>query len=305
MREEEEERVYDPLMQGNIPTAEGKLTFDDRDVQLLRIPCPVMQEFINHAYIDEEFKTYLFACAHQKEKSHHLIINFQDRTSWKEHARCAALEELGRKAEFADVLTVATLAKDTDFYNQMGNYHDVHQAKEFIHHFVEHLSDESTGYAFPIKVKKVLFPTFVDQLLETIHRVFFDQKATLSVRERMSFIELAYQFITLKMIEVVHPQFLSLVSKDSLDVEAVSIVGLCALLGIGEGVQWKEEDFDNIITIFFGPTLINRERAVHPERFERLLDVIHLLENKKGYLDEFASLYEKTTLKAQPLLKAR
>ena len=40
------------------------------------------------------------------------------------------------------------------------------------------------------------------------------------------------------MIEVVHPQFLSLVSKDSLDVEAVSIVGLCALLGIGEGVQW-------------------------------------------------------------------
>lgn len=291
IREEDEERIFDPFIQGNIPTNDGKVVIGEYEVDIVRFPCPVIQEFIHQAYVTEEFKTYLYACAHPKHKRKHLLINFQDRTSWKEHARCKAIEELSRKAEFAEVLTVVTLAKDTDFYNQMGLYHDIGQAEEFLHHFKDHLGDESTGYAFPAHLKKMLFPDFINSLLTTIHKVFFDQKKTLSLRERLDFIELAYHFITLKLIESVGPNYLSLISKDSLDITGIATVGLSALLGIIQGKKWTEEEIDHLITVLFGPTLLNRERVIHPERFERLHDMISLLENKKDFWKAFKSLY--------------
>ncbi len=143
---DEAEHLFDPLFQGNIPAKEWILSQEGREVVVLRMPCPIVQEMIDKAYPTVEFKTFLRAL---DPKEHLLFINYQDRTSWKEHARCLAMEELSRQAEFAKVLTVVTLAKDTDFYNQVGLYADISDPAVFIDHFTQHLGDEITGYYFP------------------------------------------------------------------------------------------------------------------------------------------------------------
>ena len=219
---EDSEHFFDPLFQGNIPGKEWSLTQGDQEIAVIRMPCPIVQEIIDKAYIIEEFKTFFRGLDMQQ---HLLLINYQDRTSWKEHARCVAIEEISRQAEFAEFLTVVTLAKDTDFYNQMGFYADINGADTFIDHFIQHLGDEITGYYFPPKIKKALFPTFIHSLFTSIHDVFFENKSSLTVQERLDFIQISYHFIELKLLELTHSTYLTLGSKDGLDVAATANVG--------------------------------------------------------------------------------
>ena len=79
---------------------------------------------------------------------------------------------------FSEVLNVVTLAKDTDFYKQIGTYHNLSDAKEFIDQFLEHLQDESTGYYFPSAIREKIFPKFSLDLLETLHQEVFHNKKT-------------------------------------------------------------------------------------------------------------------------------
>jgi len=293
---EEEGQIFDPLHQGNIPGEEWSIVFNEERIACLRMPSPVLQEVIDKAYISQEFKTFLSSL---KAKEHLLFINYQDRTSWKEHARSVALEELARQAEFADGLTVVTLAKDTDFYNQTGHYQNVNEAEVFIDHFHQHLNDEITGYHFPFRLKKALFPKYTHDLLHQIHATLFESKDHLSFIERLNFIQLTYHFIELKLLEIIRPTYVNFGSKDGLDISGTTSAGLIALLTISQNKKWRDEEVSKLETILFGPTLMNRERVIHPERFERLLSMIQLLENKKDYLKEFADLYDKATLQGE------
>lgn len=288
---EREDRIYDPLMQGNVPTIECRLS---NGVDLVRMPAPVRQRYVNRAEIAEEFVTYLRGLE-RKENEHHLFINFQDRTSWNEHARSFALEELGNLAEFAPVLTVVTLAKDTDFYNQKGIYEKLDHAESFIEQFVHHLGDENTGYFFPAKIKEKMFPTWSVQLLKQIHQTFFAKKQELSHQERVDFITLSYLFIELKLIELVDPTYLTHTSKDGLDVGGTSSVGLLALLH--EGKKWNQEEKELLFTILYVPTLLHRERSVHRKRIERLESALRRMEQNAPYLKDFEKLFQQATLK--------
>lgn len=285
-----EEHFLDLLHQGNIPTKEWSLLSQEGEISALRMPSPVVQEMINRAYIIEEFKNFL----HSLHKGETLLcINFQDRTSWREHARSFALEELARHAEYAPTLTVVTLAKDTDFYNQVGVYQELHEASVFIEHFIQHLGDEVTGYYFPPKLKSGSFPKFIKELLHQIHETFFDKKEELSFLERLNFIELAYHFIEWKLLELVKPTWVSFGSKDGLDITGTTHLGIIALLTLPKRRTWSEKEYDQLQTLLFGPTLMNRERVIHPERFERLISMIHLLEEKGDYLQDFKHLFSK------------
>jgi hypothetical protein len=238
---EEEEQIFDPLYQGNIPGKEWVIFQGENEIECIRTPCPTRQEIINRAFVAPEFKTYMSSLS---PKEHYLFINYQDRTSWKEHARSFALEEMSRQAEFAENFTVVTLAKDTDFYNQAGHYQEVDEAEIFIDHFYQHLSDEITGYHFPARLKRELFESFILELLNQIHVTFFDRREHLSFLDRLDFIEMGYHFIELKLMELVQPTILSLSSKDGLDVSATSSVGLIALMMIDKGKQWDEHSID-------------------------------------------------------------
>src|SRR6185503_7939459 len=150
-----------------------------------------MQEIISKAYIVDEFKEYLRSVLNKSEENHHLIINYQDSTSWKEHARNAVLQDLGNQAEFSEVLTVVTLSKDSEFYHQSGIYRELSSAENFLIQFKEHLMDENTGYYFPQKIRKMLFNKFIDDLFKKIYKTFFNNHDLLSLQERQNFIEIA------------------------------------------------------------------------------------------------------------------
>ncbi|MFN0065297.1 MAG: hypothetical protein ACKVOH_03560 [Chlamydiales bacterium] len=291
---ESNERCFDPLMQGNIPTYECSID----GIILMRMPCPVRQQFIHQAEIAEEFKTYLRALILDKKVKCHLIFNFQDRTSWREHARSVVLEELARNAEFASVLRVVTMAIDTDFYNQTQVYAHLEESEQFLAQFYEHLSEEGSGYYFPTQVKNELFSQWAKQLFTQIHTVFFAGKGILSVEERRDFISIAHQFIELKIIEIIDPNFLSHCSKDGLDSSGVATAGLIALLK----QEWKEGEREQLLLILFGPTMLHRERVVHPERFYRLESMIERLENCENYRPFFAKLYSSKVLGWNPQL---
>jgi hypothetical protein len=299
---DEGEQTFDPfLMEGTTPQVECVLKGGENDVAFLRMPSPTIQNAVNHAVINEEFKTFLHPPLSHKTPFYHLIINFQDRTSWQEHARSMDLEELSKQAEYAGMFTTITLAKDTDFYNQTGPYQNLDAAEEFITHFSAHLQDESTGYYFPKHLKKALFPHFVAPLLTKVHTLLFGGEKRLDLKARLTFIELAYHLIALKAIELEKPTFFSFGSKDGLDSTATATVGFLGLLTLYQQKGWKEEEFLTLETILYGPTLLSRERAVHPDRVERLVELLRLLEEKqKGLRELLKPFFSKSVLELSP-----
>lgn len=280
------QRRFDPLLQENIPAIECSF---NNGVDLLRMPAPVHQHLIHRAEIADEYKAFL-----RTTKESHLIINFQDRTSWREHARSEALEELGRHAEFAEQLSVITLAKDTEFYDQGGIYESLNNARDFIQQFAHHLADEKTGYYFPQKIHSKLLPTWVTQMLESVHTIFFQNKQELKRTERLDFITIAYLLIELKVIELVAPSLVTHCSKDGLDAGGCSSAALIAFLK--EQKNWKKKEIETFFSIVFVPTMLQRERTPHPERIERLESLLRRLENSGSYLKQLQKLFKSETL---------
>ena len=276
------ERIFDPLMQGNIPAIECSLS---NGTDLLRMPAPIRQRFIHRAEVADEFKAYLRATT-----ENHLIINYQDRTSWREHARSEALEELGRHAEFADRLTVVTLAKDTEFFDQGGIYEELSNANDFIQQFAHHFEDEKTGYYFPTQLHTELLPTWTQKMLECVHKTFFQNKAELSKQERIDFISIAYLLLELKLMERLQPSVVTHCTKDGLDGSSASTAALLAFLK--EQSKWSEAEVERFFSILFVPTMLQRERAPHPERMERLESLLHRLEESGHYLEALKKLFE-------------
>jgi hypothetical protein len=297
VREDDEERSFDPLFLGNYPEQETLFTSGDKEILCLRIPCPITQIVINRAEITEEFKNFL-----RNADKKILYLNFQDRTSWKEHARCLALEELGRQALFADVLTLVTMTKESHFYNQIGEYETLNDALAFRTQLKQHLFDESSGYTYPPFVKEKMSSDWLERLLLTLHSLFFENKKSLTFLEKITWIEIAYSLLILKLIELSQPDALALSSKDALDIGATSLVALIALLTQGQGKEWSEEEFQALQRLLFGPVLLQRERPLLPERIDRLCSMMRLLEEKGAYLEAFSSLYKKETLKLEIVL---
>lgn len=293
-----DESPFDPYIMGNLPSPLFAFKSSDHEMSFMRFPCPTKQGSVDRAELIEEFKAFLYMLEEKKE--HLLIINLQDRTSWKDHARTKTLEEISHIAEFAQFVTLVTMPKETEFYHQSGVYRELSLASDFMSQFYDHLSDESAGFVFPTTIKERLFPTFVEKLLAQVHEVFFEKKKSLTLRERLDFIELVYAFISLKLMELTSPTLLTMLTKDGLDGTATASVALYALLAIGQGGKWKREELDILALRLYGETLLYRERAVHKECIERLLDLITLLEGKKGYLAAFAPLFDKATLKFAP-----
>ena len=117
-------QVYDNLHLLNIPQHLYSLSSDKQQIAVTRMPAPIHQEFIQKAEVLDGFKMFLRAYANKNVVGKHLFLNLQDRSSWREFARCKALEELQEVEDFDKRITCATLAIDTEFYHQLAQDHD-------------------------------------------------------------------------------------------------------------------------------------------------------------------------------------
>lgn len=293
--EENTFNVFDPLMQQNIPSQLYELQVQNHKMLNIRFAAPVIQEFINKDVVNEEFKAFLRDYNKQRNKKKHLLINLQDRTSWTEHARCSALEDLQKQPEMQEVLTVVTLAIDTDFYHQLSPYHQVNHASAFIEQFKEHLKGESSGFYFPETINKKELFEFMDRAIESIHRIFFSNKNVLLREHRLDFIEIFYLFLQLKLIDMVSPNTFSFTCKDGVDIGMAISAELFTFLKFLHQKEWSESDIDFLNFLIYAPALVIRERLMLPERFNRMLSAIRTIENAQheAGIDHFPKVIEE------------
>lgn len=279
-REGEEHAGFDPFLQENLPVHLFSFHYGSTHVSCLRLPSPTKQEVINKAQVVEEFAAFVRSLNTRVEGKKHLLINIQDRTSWQEHARSLALEELQRKAEFASNLCVVTLPKSTEFYLQTETYYDLNQAEYFLTILKEQVaSGEECGFYFPPSLKTSDFSRFIDQAIDTIHRSFFSGKKELLRKERLDFIEIFYQLLILKIVDIFQPNSMSLTCKDAVDTGAAASASLYAFLRIlSNPSPWREGEINLLLWMFFAPSLFLRERAIELQRLHRTVSALATLQ---------------------------
>lgn len=302
MRESEDQAGFDPLFQENLPCRLFTFAGDDIDCAVLRIPSPTIQLHIHQAKCTPEFTAFLRYLAGSKRKL--LLVNLQDRTSWHEHARCVALDEAQKNAEFSEAFYVVNLPKDTEFYLQSGSYEGLDDAAVFCGQLLEQMaSGESCGFSFPPALKMEDISVFAKKAVEAIHQTIFGGKDHLTRKNRLDFIELFYHFLTLKLVEMTAPDFLSFTCKDAIDTGAATTAGFYAFLKIMSGQpDWRQQDKEFLYRILYQSALIMRERPIDDTRLHRLIGAFAAfqaeLEDKKAKLQETCSaLYKRPIFK--------
>jgi len=268
-RYEEEKKGFDPLIQKNPPSHIFNISSEMTHTSIVHLPCPVHQELIDRVTITPEFKGYLRSLVNRK----HLYINLQDRTSWKEHARSSAIEELSKQGEFTEVLHVVTLAKHTDFYHQINDYAEIANAKEFCKLCETQInSGTECGFYYP---QGLITPKIVQGLVGFVYEQFFHQKPGFSRKERLDFIEILYFFLILRILDAQNPDVVSFSDKDGVDAGAAmaaSFYGFARMISTMK--PWTEEDKNFFLFAFFGSALLIRHRSIDPLVLQRALSAL-------------------------------
>ncbi|MFA6914948.1 MAG: hypothetical protein WC222_01000 [Parachlamydiales bacterium] len=277
---------FDPMGQLNLPSPLYAAYFNDKRLLYIRMPSPTHQEYVHKAFVNEEFKNYLTSCETGSGIKKHLLIVLQDKTTWKEAARCQAIEGLLHHKDFSNHLEVCTFTYDTDLYRQTDHYQDENEAESFKKILLEHMKDDHSGFFFPPHLQRPLYSEFLPQCIEAVHSLFFEKATLLTREERHAFIDLTYVLTTLKIVELSQADALSFCCKDGIDTGA-AFSGLLFALFQWVSPNYKDVKGDDFLTyLLFAPSLLWRERALRPEQFYRLMNVLKVLENsiqKKGH----------------------
>jgi hypothetical protein len=300
-QERNEKEGFDPIGQGNPPYYLYTFSSSDFDSKCLKMPCPTLHAHINKAEVIDEFKGFLRHFETKKGLERHLHINLQDRTSWEEHARCQALEKLQNQAEFSEQLILVTFPKKSDFYFQAEDYLKVDTAKDFLKLLEEQVkSGEECGFFFSKFLPKKELNDFVKKILPVIHTHFFKKKVKLDRKERLDFIEIFYQFFTLKILELARPDTFTFSCKDGVDVGSTASAAFFTLVKLlGKEDQWSQEEQDQLYWILCGPALTVRERLVDYQRFSRMASSLSII------AQAFAKDHDKIIKALQPLYSAK
>lgn len=278
LRDTEFPASFDPLDQGYFPSQLLTLRWNDLHVSVIRTPSPTYQSVISEAKVDLEFLGYLQSLhdplGHQKA----LFFNLQDRSSWEEHARCKALEKLGSEEVAKKRLTLVTLSKSGSFYEQTEDFRVDVDASLFIDQFQEQLQGGATsGFYFPEALEKEVL-LFSKKLFSTIHEVFFGKKKILTRKNRLDFIEIAYLFLELFIIEKEKPDVVLFSCKDGVDTSAETLTTLFTFLKLISQEAPLDFEIKRFIQwMLYSEALIQRERLIDVKRISRFISAISLV----------------------------
>lgn len=297
---------FDPLHQQNIPQQLFDLYFQEKRISLIRMPNPTYQQIIHKAIVNEEFKAFIRSYSLFTPAKKHLIINFQNRTSWIEFARCTILEELQFQADFMNQLCVVTLPVHTDFYVQLAHYHDLDDTEEFLNCFDQQLIDTHSGFYFPPIISNYL-KQFSSDAFKAIQKVFFGNQKTLKRNERLDFIEIFYLLMQIKLLEWTNAQTFSLTCKDGVDIGSTHVSFFFQFFKL-INQQQVENEWKFLNMMLFMPAILLRERNVLAEPFNRMILILQHIEKiiqelgREGFdrlvEQELGPLFDSTILHA-------
>ena len=289
---------FDPYMQDDTPQAHYSLIFKGHQINCLHMACPTRQSSIDKATIIDEFKGFLRHLEHSRKKERLLVFNYQDRTSWQDFSRSDVIERYQKDAEISSVLYVITLPKKTDFYLQSEAYLPQDDAEDFIELLVSQIKDSvSCGFFFSSKVDLKVILDFSKKCSSLVLKHFFGNKKRLSRKNRLDFIEVFYQFLQLKIVDLVDPSIIGFMGKDSVDYASTSLCGFYAFLKILlEKEPFKEESDDDFLEMLFLPAIMVRERGVDIQNLSRLMSYLSITAsdiqvNRNNLLKDFNALF--------------
>ncbi len=293
---DKEDVAFDPFIQYDRPQALFQLSMNGKRVTVTRMASPTRQKQIQEAKIIPEFTSALRHAVDHKEKI--LLVNYQDRTSWKEYARTKELETLQNNAEVERALDVVTLPKNTEFYLQSEEYLKDTNAGGFKKVFFEQItSEENCGFSFPSYISHKDLYSFIKQAIEMTHSLFFGDKEELSRKNRLDFIEIVYQWILIKLLIETKASILTFSAKDGVDLPSAASFGFFAFLKlVGNDPLWKEEEKDFLNALVFVPALLIRERVIDRHPLSRMISMLSVLSaelelNRKKVSKTIAKLY--------------
>lgn len=305
--ESSNQKEFDPLLQGNLPNIWFKLKIPERTIIHFRSASPTHQGVINKAEVSSEFEAFLLANKIEGADKH-LIVNLQDRTSWRENARCHAVENLMQSKSVGKQIDVETLAIDTEFYHQMRKYEKLNHAEPFIKQFQEQLEGDLSGFMFSPLIEKNISAGFIKKLLREVQEVFFEDKNTLTKQNRLDFITIVYMFMELKFIDSANAGSFSFSCKDGVDQGSAATALLFSFLTLLNRNEFSNKETNYLNLILYGPSLLVRERIMLPDIFNRVMSAIkqiemtkHELGNeefKKTILEKFGRIFHLPLLEA-------
>jgi len=291
---------FDPIIQGNLPYQLYTFSSKNFNTISIKLPCPTIHTHISKAKIIEEFKGFLrYFNIDQGGKKRHLLLNLQNRTSWKEYARCQALEEVEAQAEFNDQLVIATFSKKSEFYYQSGPYLKENSAKSFMHTLTKKIHGKGEeDFYFSRKINRTVLHAFVRDILPLIHTQIFSKKEILTRKERLDFLEIFYMFSYIKLLDIIRPHSFSFTCKDSIDFGSTTNMGFLVMIKLmNENPTWSIEEQDHLFWIFNGTALLVRERLINYRCLSRILSALEVLsksfiKKKQELKQTFSSLYD-------------
>lgn len=203
--------------------------------------------------------------------------------------------------DFPENLTVITLPKNTPFYQQIDEYLHLDKSKEFLSLLLEQIKGgEECGFYFPKSLDRKELLQFVEKLLPYIHKAFFEKKAELNRKERLDFVEITWQFLIIKLVEMVAPAYMSFTCKDAIDVGQIQTMHFYSFLKLMKEKEFSEEENDFILWMVFAPALIIRNRIVDIHRLSRALSSLSLfsseLEGKTRKKSEAVKFFKASLL---------
>jgi hypothetical protein len=277
--EDKQMKGFEPIGPQNLPEQLYTLSGTDVHTTCIRLPCPIIQEFVNKVEVIVEFEGFLRSLGPHKKNQRYLLINVQDRTSWQEHARCLTIEGVQKRSEYGHTLRVVTFPKSTDFYRQSDSYVEWDDATEFKKSLREQVvSGEECGFFIPSEIDRPELLAFVDKALQTIHALFFGKKERLVHKNRLDFIEIFYLFLTLKLIEDFQPDSLSFTCKDAVDTGPAASAELFAFVRMmNHSSHFSKNEEDLLLGMIYAPALMVRERVIDTQRFERMVSALSIV----------------------------
>lgn len=283
------------MQYNNLPCHLFTIQYGQMSTAILRIPSPTLQTTLEEAHVLDEYKGFLRSLRDKKEMRL-IVINLQNRLSRKEMARAKAMEELQKEGEFISTLLVVTLS------NTLGSvlYAASKGNPEVLHEELLQVlkKPEEFGLYFPQMFQEKKWSLFFAKIIPSILQLFFSKKKNCNEQDCLDFIELFYFFLSLKILEIEKPQFLSYICKDAVDDSTAKnftlYMGTKILQGSFASTK-KEEEY--IKWLLFTPALMIRERAIQSSCFTTSCSTLQLLartveKNKAAIFKELMPLFE-------------
>ena len=257
---------FEPLVDQALPMHLYDLSWHDDLIPIVRLPSPTRQEKIDSAVPSEIFQMALHDDRGGRKA---LLINVQDRTNWKDWARCKAIEELQEQG----AVSVVSWANDSDWYRQEGVYESLTSAEQFKQELMDQIKNTHLPQSMRGTIERDLLVLF-----DCIHKSLYGGRNVLSKAQRLEWIGLVTTLLFLRAIGETNPSTIFVSCKDGLDGSLSTIASLFAFLKLFNQRTSSEEDIEWLGAMLSCLPLMERDRLPFVDRYSRMTSYIRFLE---------------------------